>query len=296
MELFLKIVPAFRKTKLVFLQGWGEPFTHPDFCDFLRLAKKAGCMVGTTTNGTLIDSEKIRELVDEGLDIIGFSLAGIDERNDRIRKGTQISKVLECIEEIHRIKNNRSVDYPKVHLAYMLLRSGLDDVDKIPAFSKNAGIFQTVVSSLFLPVNPDMEKESILAYDEGERQELSEKFHEISHDAERRRIDISFNTVSHLAEKSFCPENIGRALVVGSDGCVSPCVMGQIPVEGDNHFYFAGNKRTIEKLSFGNISDEALNVIWNKKEYKGFIRRLSRGSSDHYCKFCPKRFTLDRDL
>ena len=39
MELYLRIIPALKKTKLVHLQGWGEPFTHPDFIDFLRLAK-----------------------------------------------------------------------------------------------------------------------------------------------------------------------------------------------------------------------------------------------------------------
>lgn len=293
MELYLRIIPALKKTKLVHLQGWGEPFTHPDFIDFLRLAKKAGCMVSTTTNGTLIDSEKIRELVDEGLDIICFSLAGVDENNDKIRKGTRISKVLKCIEEIHRIKNNRSVDNPRVHIAYMLLRSGLDDVDKIPAFSKNAGVSQTVINSLFLPVNPAMEKESVLASDGGEHRELMDRFHEIRNDAERRETEISFNIASHLAEKSYCHENVERALVVGSDGCVSPCVMGQIPVEGNNHFHFAGNRRTIEKFSFGNISDEALNIIWNKKEYKSFLRKLSRGSADHFCRYCPKCFTFD---
>ena len=292
-ELYLTIVPAFKKTKLVYLQGWGEPFTHPDFTDFLRLAKKAGCMVGTTTNGTLLDSEKIRELIDEGLDIICFSLAGIDEKNERIRKGTRIRKVLECIEEIHRIKNNRSVDHPRIHLAYMLLRSGLDDVDKIPAFVNNAGISQTVINSLFLPVNPDMEKESILASNDGEHREIKKRFHEIRKDAEGRGTEIGFNIVSHLTERSFCPENVGRALVIGSDGCVSPCVMGQIPMEGDNHFYFAGNELTIKRLSFGNISDETLNVIWNKKDYKSFVRRLFRGSSDQYCQYCPKRFIFD---
>ena len=250
-------------------------------------------MVGTTTNGTLLDSEKIEELVDEGLDIIGFSLAGIDERNDRIRKGTKIRKVLECIEEIHRIKNNRSVDNPRVHLAYMLFRSGLDDVDKIPAFSNNAGISQTVINSLFLSVNPAMEKESVLVSNNGEHQELSERFHRIRKEAERLGTEISFNIVSHLTERSFCPENVGQALVIGSDGCVSPCVMGQIPVEGENHFYFGGNERIIQRFSFGNISDEGLNKIWNKKEYKRFIRKLYRGSTNHYCRYCPKCYSLD---
>ena len=66
----------------------------------LRIAKKAGCMVGTKTNGTILGREYIEKLVNEGMDIIGFSLAGVDEKNDSIRKGTYIKKVLHCIDRI----------------------------------------------------------------------------------------------------------------------------------------------------------------------------------------------------
>ena len=292
-ELYKNIIPAFSRTKLVHLQGWGEPFTHPQFADFLRSAKKADCMVGTITNGTMLNSEKIRKLVDENLDIICFSLAGIDEKNDSIRKGTQIKRVLKCIEEIHRIRNSHSVDNPRIHIAYMLLRSGLNDVDKIPVFLENAGISHTVISSLSLPVNQDMEKESVIASDDKEFLELVDMFHEIEMDAERRGTEISFHIVSPLMKESFCTENVGRALVMGSDGSISPCVMGQIPVSGDNFHYFGGNRHKIEKLLFGNIADELLNSIWNKKEYKNFIRVLARGRSAPFCQNCLKRFIMD---
>ena len=253
-------------------------------------------MVGTTTNGTMLNSEKIRELVDEGLDIICFSLAGIDEKNDLIRKGTQIRRVLKCIDEIHRIRNNRSVDNPRIHIAYMLLRSGLHDVNKIPVFLENAGISQTVISSLSLPVNQEMEKESVIASGDKEYRELVDMFHEIEMDAERRGTEISFHIVSPLMKESYCTENVGQALVVGSDGSVSPCVMGLIPVAGDNFHYSGGNKHKIEKLLFGNIGDELLNSIWNKKEYKNFIRTLVRGHLFPFCQNCLKRFIMNLQL
>jgi MoaA/NifB/PqqE/SkfB family radical SAM enzyme len=175
----------------------------------------------------------------------------------------------------------------------MLLRSGLNDMRKIPAFSENAGISQTVISSLSLVVSPAMEKESVLASDKEEYRELVDSFHEIRKDAEKRGTEISFNIVSPLMEGSFCTENVERALVIGSDGCVSPCVMAQIPVGGDNFHYFRGNRQTIKKLSFGNINDEALNTIWHKKEYKNFIRTLIRRGTAPFCQNCLKRFILD---
>jgi MoaA/NifB/PqqE/SkfB family radical SAM enzyme len=46
MDAFTNLIPTFSTTKLVFIQGWGEPFTHPQFFEMVRLAKEAGCMVG----------------------------------------------------------------------------------------------------------------------------------------------------------------------------------------------------------------------------------------------------------
>lgn len=95
-------------------------------------------------------------MVGQGLDVIGFSLAGIDEQNDKIRKGTRINKVLECMEEIHRAKDKYSVDNPEIHIAYMLMRSGLEDLEKLPEFLGKTGAAQTVVSSLSYVVSPEM--------------------------------------------------------------------------------------------------------------------------------------------
>ncbi len=57
-ELYRRLISAFNKTNLVYLQGWGEPFTNPHFMEFLHIEKKAGCMVGTTTNGMLLNPAK----------------------------------------------------------------------------------------------------------------------------------------------------------------------------------------------------------------------------------------------
>ena len=104
-------------------------------------------MVVTTTNGTLLDRGLIEGLVDKGLDIIGFSLAGGDQKNDRIRKGTSIKNVLECMAEIRKVKDKYRVDYPEIQIACMLLRTGLDDLEKLPQFLADTGAAQTFLRS-----------------------------------------------------------------------------------------------------------------------------------------------------
>ena len=290
LDLFKKIIPAFTRTKLVHLQGWGEPFIHPQFFDFLRLAKGAGCRVGTTTNGALLDSDTIERLVDEGLDILCFSLAGVDEKNDEVRAGTRIRDVLGAIETVHRIKSRRSADTPRIHLAYMLLRSGLSDLDRLPEFSADAGISQTVVSSLSLVVNPALEREAVLADDEAEWRELVERFEVTGRAAKERGAELFFNVVSPLGEAGYCSENIGRALVVGANGDISPCVMARIPATGENYHYAWGSRQPVRNLAFGNIAEDPLHLIWHSKAYKRFVRSRLLGKPVPFCEHCLKRF------
>ena len=287
-EAFTNLVPAFATTKLVYLQGWGEPFTHPQFFEMVRLAKQAGCLVGTTSNGTLLDRDSIARLISEGLDIIGFSLAGVDEKNDRIRRGTRIMKVLECIEEIKRAKLKYVSAKPAIHIAYMLLRSGLDELEKLPEFLGHAGADQTVVSALSFVASPEMESESILSTGEKEYSDLKQRLIQIKDESAKSGSEVHFHIVSPVQDQFSCSENIPLAVVVGSDGSVSPCVMKQIPVKGENYFYSNGQKQLQKNFSFGDIHTDSLNAIWHRKEYRQFVRSFQKDKAPHICMSCLK--------
>ena len=288
LEAFRSLGPAFARTNLVYLQGWGEPFTHPRFFEMLQIAKEAGCLVGTTTNGTLLDRETIEKLVGHELDVIGFSLAGVDQQNDIIRKGTSIKKVLACIEQIHRAKDKYGTDHPQIHIAYMLLHSGLGDLKKLPEFLSDTGAAQTVVSSLSYVVSPEMEKESVLA--SGQKYaELKEHLLEVRKEAVNKGLDVHFHIVSPVQNNFSCSENIPGAIVVGSDGNLAPCVMKQIPVQGENVYYIKGQTHVQHNLFFGKIQKNSLKTIWYRKECRQFIRKCRNGTTPVVCQNCLKK-------
>ena len=289
MQAFRNLVAAFSKAHLVYLQGWGEPFMHPQFFEMLQIAKKAGCRVGTTTNGTLLNRESIEKIVSLGLDVIGFSLAGVNKKNDKIRKGTHIKKVLLCMEEIRRAKDKYRVDNPEIHIAYMLLRSGLDDLETLPEFLANTGAAQTVVSSLSYVVSPEMETESQLACSEEEYAELKTRFVEVKRETVKQGVDLHFHIVSPILQKFSCSENIPQAVVVGSNGDLSPCVIKQLPVRGDNYYFFDKQKYLQCNLSFGNIDKESLIKIWHCRGYRQFVREFLTGNGPALCQNCLKK-------
>jgi MoaA/NifB/PqqE/SkfB family radical SAM enzyme len=231
----------------------------------------------------------IERLVDKGLDVIAFSLAGVDEKNDRIRKGTSIKKVLECMEQIHRAKDKYSAENLQIHIAYMLLRSGLEDLEKLPGFLSNAGAAQTVVSSLSYIVSPEMESEAVLASGEVAYLELKSRFLEVKREALNKGADVHFHLVSPAQSNFSCSENIPRAVVVGSDGSVSPCVMTQIPVQGKNIYYINGQTCLQQNLFFGKIQQSSLKTIWHHKEYRRFVREFRNGNTPAVCQNCLKK-------
>jgi MoaA/NifB/PqqE/SkfB family radical SAM enzyme len=80
LDTFERLLPILAKTKMVHLQGWGEPLLHKQFFEIVASVKKAGCKVGTTTNGMMLDRPAISRLVESGIDHVAFSLTGIGEK------------------------------------------------------------------------------------------------------------------------------------------------------------------------------------------------------------------------
>jgi MoaA/NifB/PqqE/SkfB family radical SAM enzyme len=293
LEVFERLIPAFAGTNLVYLQGWGEPFLHPDFFAMLQIAKKAGCLVGTTSNATLLNEKTIERLVGDGLDVIGFSLAGIDEKNDAIRRGTSINKTLACMEAFQRAKSRYGTEYPRIHIAYMLLAGGLTDLERLAEFLADTGADQTVISSLSLAVSPAMDDEGGLVRVPADFGQLQLRLLEVKAAAAKRGAAVHFHIVTPQAADFKCSENVARAVVVGSDGSISPCIFTGMPVQGENYYYFNGQKQNQQNLSFGNLQAEDLNIIWRRKAYKEFVRAHNKGCTPAVCRSCYKRFVGD---
>ncbi|TCS61792.1 heme d1 biosynthesis radical SAM protein NirJ [Varunaivibrio sulfuroxidans] len=70
----------------VLILSGGEPLLRPDIFDISRRAKEMGFYVGLSTNGTLIDDEKIREIAAVGYNYVGISIDGVRETHDRFRR------------------------------------------------------------------------------------------------------------------------------------------------------------------------------------------------------------------
>jgi MoaA/NifB/PqqE/SkfB family radical SAM enzyme len=287
LETFKRLAPAFQKTRHVHLQGWGEPFLHPKLFEMVAMAKAAGCRVGTTTNGMLLNPKIIEQIIESGVDILAFSLAGTDERNDTIRKGTRMTKVIEAMRALNWEKRERKRKNPEIHVAYMLFRSGVPSLDRLPALLEDTGAEQVVISTLdFVPTH-ELRNEALIPKNKGEYQEMASLLDAVSEEGRKRRMAFHFYLGSPGDNGPVCTENVQRALCVAADGAVTPCVYTNLQISESPHFT-CNESRPYVRMAFGNINERSIKEIWRKKEYAAFRRSFRSGRLAAPCRGCPK--------
>ncbi|MBM9538068.1 radical SAM protein [Desulfobulbus alkaliphilus] len=290
MDTFRRLVPALSKTTLAYLQGWGEPLLHPDLANMVRLAKQAGCMVGTTTNGMLLDESSCHRLMDAGLDILAFSLAGTTSAgNDSARAGTRFDVVLEKMEMVRRIKGERQASLPAVHIAYMLLGSGLGDLQGLPRLMADHGVEQAVVSVLDFEAGIALSREVLAAETLEKRSDLQVRFDRLKRSAADLGLTIHTPDFASMGCRDRpCSENIAQALCIGADGSVAPCVYLNLPVEQGVCLRQA-QQVPYRRLTFGNVNELMLPEVWRGETYTRFRDDLGAGRMSTFCRHCPKR-------
>ena len=89
---------------VIFFGGFGEPLSHPDIFTWIRRAKSIGCRVEAITNGTLLDYETSRRIVESGLDFLWVSIDGATpESYADVRLGAELPAILENMKTLRRV-------------------------------------------------------------------------------------------------------------------------------------------------------------------------------------------------
>lgn len=304
-ETFRRLAPMLSKIRLVYLQGWGEPFLHPSFFELVQIAKSAGCRVGATTNGMHLNEDVCNRIVEEDVDIIAFTLAGVDERNDEIRRGTRFEQVIDAMRTLNRIKYEHASTRPHIHIAYMLLRSGIDSLTLLPDTLSGLDIHQVTISTLDFVAGPEMVNETVIPDSPEEYSDLRSKLETVVESGKLNALDVHYYLAAPAADLGprfpdsdlnipllsspidTCTENIHHAAFISADGRLSPCVFMNIPVVSATYLS-DGREIHYHRQTYGDISTTPLDAIWRTKDYIAFRAGHRRSQLPDFCHNCPK--------
>ena len=279
-ETFVRLETILRRCDRVHLQGWGEPLLNPAFSEMAALARSCGCAVSTTTCGLRLDTGAAARLIESGLDIVAFSLAGTDPESNRSRAGVDFECVCEAVGRLAAAKAAAGSPLPEIHIAYLLLASNIAAVAGLPGLMQRLGAQGAVVSTLDYIAGPGMEAEAIRPHESEKIACAQEALARAAADAQQLGLAFHFELPQPTPPGSGCRENVGRSVFVSADGLLSPCIYVNVPFDEPDP----------RRRVFGSVRDEDPLAIWHKPEFRRFRERLSGADPDLPCRNCPKRF------
>lgn len=274
-ETFERVAAAFGRVEWVHLQGWGEPLLHRRIFDMIARAKRAGCKVGFTTNGTRLTPRTGARLLDLGLDLLAVSVAGArPATHAAIRVGSDLAKLAENVRRFVSARNERGSSAPKVEVFYLMTAANLAELPAAVRLAAGLGADELVATNLDYVMTSGLD--ALRAYSDAPparacRAALDEAA------AAAREAGIAFRPYRlQFREMAVCDLNPLKILFVACDGSVSPCVYTSAAGLPDLPRVFEGRALETPAVSFGNVNERPLEEIWQSAPYREFRGRFAR--------------------
>jgi len=134
------------------LYDQGEPLLHPHFPEMVRLAKKQGLCVASSTNGQrLADYSYAREIAASGLDALIISADGLTQSTYELyRRGGSLEKVCSGLAALRAARRARGGRTPRLYLQFVVMRHNEHELPLLRAEAAKWGADQVLVKSPYL--------------------------------------------------------------------------------------------------------------------------------------------------
>lgn len=264
---YQRIVPYLSLAQELDLTGGGESLLHPRLLDMVLLGKIAGCVVGFSTNATLLKPDVAYDLVLAGLDWIAYSVDGATRTTyESIRVGARFQTVLDNIQAMWEARRARHSITPHTMIFFVMMRQNFHELPQMVELAHRLGIEQVVVKNLDVILKEGDDVRSLFGGEEyASPPELPRILDETRRLAARYRLPLRLYPLQPR-ESPVCEQNPLVNLFINWEGYVSPC----ITLAYAQRQYFGGRWHEIQRCRFGDINSEELPQIWQKEEYKRF--------------------------
>lgn len=268
---FKKIINQLTALSEVNLTGYGEPLLNDNIFEMIKYAKKQDKYVYFSTNCTLLDKNKTRQILESGLDAIIFSIdSAIPNEYNKIRLGANYDISIGNVKYFMEQRNNLQSAI-KVEIYSVVLFSKLNDVPWLIDLANNLGIEKIKLRGLVDHRGENMYYDKEALYHPDNRRYSEQELIKLKNYAEEISVILSYPPLSPVAEYQ-CRMPFLRPFI-SVEGFVTPCC-----VQGMNP----------RNVNFGNIHEESFKSIWNNEKIKKFRSELLSKTPPNMCKFCPR--------
>lgn len=266
------IGPHLARFEVIYLQGWGEPLLHPHLWEMIGLAKTAGCRVGFTTCGELLDEENTGRLTDAGVDILSISFAGATQAvHESLRRGGHFRRLVANVENLAVRKTNGWANMPHLELHFLMMRPNLHELPAFVRLAAGLAADEVVATNLTYSAMPDLDALAVF----GPQPETAHLTLVAEAEAEAQRLGLTFRAYPLVTNDNVleCDARPTETAFINQTGAVAPCVYLGMPVMGQIPRFVEGRICPLRPLSFGNVRDGLL-AAWQGSPRRAFSRRF----------------------
>lgn len=281
----LDSITAFSPLPTLFFGGLGEPFWHPQTIDWIAQASARGVYTEVITNGTLLDHQRARALIEAGLNVLWISIDGATpESYSDVRLGDELPKVIENISYLRKIRPGGHHPRPIIGVAFVAMHSNIDQLPEVIALGKRLGAKRFMVSNV-LPYTEEMQDEMLYKKTLRNITYLPSpwlpKLNLPRMDLDERTQAAFLKALNSGCNVVLAGHNLGGAndvctfiekgaIAIDWQGDVSPC-----PPLSHNHIsYLHGWARRSRRHVVGNIHQDDLEALWLDPEYVAYRERV----------------------
>ena len=288
MDIFHRLIEEtknFPELQRILFSGLGEPLTHPDLLEMIRVSRDRGLNVTLGSNGILLDRAISSEVVKLDVDKLIISLDGTKPETYSAIRGEVISKVLDNIRLLNEVKNKQRSLKPALSIEFVAQKSNVGELAGLTGLASKLGASSVIVSNV-LAYTEEIMGEILYGYEP--RAPITSGSWPVHSGAWVQWGILSLPRM-HWGSEQSCRFVKDRAVVIGWDGGVSPCYA--LP---HNYSYFTidGRCKQVSRYSLGNIKEQSLLDIWTCEEYCRF-RNEVRDFHFPSCPDCDLRETCD---
>ncbi|MCL2790382.1 MAG: SPASM domain-containing protein [Desulfobulbus sp.] len=243
------------------------------------LARQAGCAVSSTSCGLHINEDIACRVVESGMDVLAFSLAGTDEASNAIRQGAPFAKVCEHVRLMAQARKKAGAAHLSLYCAYMLLADRMEAVLALPDLAAGLGLQAAVVSTLDYLAAPGQEHLAFAPHEADKIARAQDLLAKAAARAAKLGLGFHYGLLGPEAWRT-CREQVERSLYVDADGALSPCIYVNVPVQDND----------ARRRVFGNANETDAFACWQGERFTAFRKALETGRPDLPCVHCAKRF------
>ena len=284
-DAFTALVDGFTGLEELHLQGLGEPMMHPRFFDMVAYAAGKGIRVTTNSNMTLLNTKRAERIVTCGLDRLHVSLDGATaETYERIRVRAHYDRVLRNLDLLLEARAQHGTGLPHLRMVMVIMRQNLHELPDLVRLAHDhsfEGVFvqhlchdfgEETLPSHYRPMRDFVQEQTLFEEDPAR---VEHYFGAARAVAEEVGIELR---LPRTRPRQHAPGTPGRkrcdwpwtGAYVSYQGYAMPCCMISTP----------------DRLNFGRMDTQGVEVTWNGEAYAAFRARLDSDNPPDICTSC----------